>query len=54
MWELNVINILYSMLPRKVSVDIQKNGIFIVGKDKTGSHEKMSHGISGKNYSISQ
>lgn len=42
------------MLPRKVSVDIQKNGIFIVGKDKTGSHEKMGHGISGKNYSISQ
>lgn len=39
------------MLPRKVSVDIQKNGIFIVGKDKTGSHEKMGHGISGKNYS---
>lgn len=30
------------MLPRKVSVDIQKNGIFIVGKDKTGSHEKMA------------
>lgn len=54
MWELNVINILYSMLARKVSVDIQKNGSFIVGKVKTGGHEKMGHGISGKNYSISQ
>ena len=42
------------MLARRVSVDIQKNGIFLVGKDKTGGHEKMGHGISGKNYSISQ